>query len=127
PSTLFSSSVFSLLIRRPPTSTLFPYTTLFRSVLHRVHGVLAVAQAQLGEAEGTRTDVRKEGLERAESTPGSVLHVIGWHGVGVAGIVGHGASISGALSRQACGQRGLQGKRTRPRGVDTPDRAARRR
>src|SRR5438874_13790807 len=30
------SSCFSLvLIRRPPTSTLFPYTTLFRSVEHR--------------------------------------------------------------------------------------------
>src|SRR5690606_40678345 len=25
---------FSLLVRRPPTSTLFPYTTLFRSVLY---------------------------------------------------------------------------------------------
>src|SRR5438874_2172638 len=28
------TSTFSLLIRRPPRSTLFPYTTLFRSVLH---------------------------------------------------------------------------------------------
>src|SRR5437868_15522637 len=27
-----SFSLFSLLIRRPPTSTLFPYTTLFRSL-----------------------------------------------------------------------------------------------
>src|SRR2546422_4417185 len=26
---------FFLMIRRPPRSTLFPYTTLFRSVLHR--------------------------------------------------------------------------------------------
>src|SRR5256885_2427925 len=26
------------MIRRPPRSTLFPYTTLFRSVLERVHG-----------------------------------------------------------------------------------------
>src|SRR5438477_8937419 len=30
-----SSCFFFLLIRRPPTSTLFPYTTLFRS--HHVH------------------------------------------------------------------------------------------
>src|SRR3712207_9500636 len=31
--------VFFLMIRRPPRSTLFPYTTLFRShVLHHVHG-----------------------------------------------------------------------------------------
>src|SRR5204862_6690756 len=28
---LFSSRLFFLLMRRPPTSTLFPYTTLFRS------------------------------------------------------------------------------------------------
>src|SRR2546421_12984426 len=27
---------FFLMIRRPPRSTLFPYTTLFRSVLHRL-------------------------------------------------------------------------------------------
>src|SRR4030042_4664883 len=31
---LFISSFFFLMIRRPPRSTLFPYTTLFRS-LHR--------------------------------------------------------------------------------------------
>src|SRR5207253_10253643 len=30
-SALFSLSSFSLLLPRPPTSTLFPYTTLFRS------------------------------------------------------------------------------------------------
>src|SRR3712207_1093480 len=30
------TSVFFLMIRRPPRSTLFPYTTLFRSVLARV-------------------------------------------------------------------------------------------
>src|SRR3990167_2383249 len=34
-----SYSVFFLMIRRPPRSTLFPYTTLFRS-----HGALAVCQ-----------------------------------------------------------------------------------
>src|SRR5438034_1029544 len=32
-------SVFFLLLRRPPCSTLFPYTTLFRS-LHRVRAVV---------------------------------------------------------------------------------------
>src|SRR3712207_9443706 len=30
--TVCSASVFFLMIRRPPRSTLFPYTTLFRSV-----------------------------------------------------------------------------------------------
>src|SRR3712207_7150405 len=42
--------VFFLMIRRPPRSTLFPYTTLFRSdPLHRVvdAGVVVVAVADL--------------------------------------------------------------------------------
>src|SRR5438045_6138420 len=33
---LFFSSFFFLMIRRPPRSTLFPYTTLFRSDLREV-------------------------------------------------------------------------------------------
>src|SRR5258707_11706849 len=33
--TLLQRSFFFLMIRRPPRSTLFPYTTLFRSVLRR--------------------------------------------------------------------------------------------
>src|SRR3712207_8097481 len=32
---------FFLIIRRPPRSTLFPYTTLFRSLLRRLPGHLA--------------------------------------------------------------------------------------
>src|SRR2546422_10810148 len=39
----FSSFFFFLMIRRPPRSTLFPYTTLFRS--------RRVARAALGNAE----------------------------------------------------------------------------
>src|SRR5258708_25291326 len=35
----FSFSFFFLMIRRPPRSTLFPYTTLFRSADVRLHGV----------------------------------------------------------------------------------------
>src|SRR5438045_9475853 len=31
---IFNSTFFFLMIRRPPRSTLFPYTTLFRSVLY---------------------------------------------------------------------------------------------
>src|SRR3712207_7020848 len=33
-SAIFSSCFFFLMIRRPPRSTLFPYTTLFRSAFH---------------------------------------------------------------------------------------------
>src|SRR3712207_7361427 len=50
------SSVF-LMIRRPPRSTLFPYTTLFRSAVSagiratsEVIGELDVVQARIGEA-----------------------------------------------------------------------------
>src|SRR5687768_17981215 len=31
------ASLFLLMVPRPPTSTLFPYTTLFRSVLRSLH------------------------------------------------------------------------------------------
>src|SRR6266850_5358044 len=37
---VFFRLFFFLMIRRPPRSTLFPYTTLFRSILHRVPTVL---------------------------------------------------------------------------------------
>src|SRR5256885_9090409 len=44
-------SFFFLMIRRPPRSTLFPYTTLFRSLLrlHALHGTdqVAVVRGQL--------------------------------------------------------------------------------
>src|SRR2546429_6009384 len=36
------------MIRRPPRSTLFPYTTLFRSLLALLGGVLGVALAHWG-------------------------------------------------------------------------------
>src|SRR5688572_32083513 len=36
-----SISVFFLMIRRPPRSTLFPYTTLFRSVTTRLFATFA--------------------------------------------------------------------------------------
>src|SRR2546430_9575092 len=32
---MYSNFFFFLMIRRPPRSTLFPYTTLFRSIQHR--------------------------------------------------------------------------------------------
>src|SRR5690348_18178426 len=45
---------FFLIIRRPPRSTLFPYTTLFRSDAVEAIGVLR------GEAAGDRFLVRRE-------------------------------------------------------------------
>src|SRR3712207_7500020 len=40
---------FFLMIRRPPRSTLFPYTTLFRSDLHGISTTLAHQQMHLVE------------------------------------------------------------------------------
>src|SRR3712207_7533047 len=35
-------SFFFLMIRRPPRSTLFPYTTLFRSLINRLVSIIGV-------------------------------------------------------------------------------------
>src|SRR3712207_9215320 len=43
--------VFFLMIRRPPRSTLFPYTTLFRSVLDPRFGTAGFAVTDLGGDE----------------------------------------------------------------------------
>src|SRR6266702_6472118 len=47
----FFSSFFFLMIRRPPRSTLFPYTTLFRS------GVLALQIAHLMRRQAERASL----------------------------------------------------------------------
>src|SRR5690625_5909480 len=47
--TLLSSHFFLTTIPRPPTSTLFPYTTLFRSGRNRSHAVGIPAVAPPGE------------------------------------------------------------------------------
>src|SRR3712207_7840258 len=46
------------MIRRPPRSTLFPYTTLFRSVLDdRLHDLLVVAELAEGGGDGAVDDL----------------------------------------------------------------------
>src|SRR4051812_49956211 len=42
---------FFLMIRRPPRSTLFPYTTLFRSLLEKLQVRLAVGDVEPGGVE----------------------------------------------------------------------------
>src|SRR5260370_6879671 len=56
------------MIRRPPRSTLFPYTTLFRSSIEAVHGVIAGQRQGLGQQFGQRF---VKGLERG--SPGVFL------------------------------------------------------
>src|SRR2546422_2290612 len=56
------------MIRRPPRSTLFPYTTLFRSVLQGVAGDLPGEPAELGADHAeVRPDQR---VERGADRPG---------------------------------------------------------
>src|SRR3712207_8108750 len=44
------------MIRRPPRSTLFPYTTLFRSARTQVHEVEVVRRPVLGRVHAHRRD-----------------------------------------------------------------------
>src|SRR4030066_485809 len=59
PSARSSSCFFFLMIRRPPRSTLFPYTTLFRSVLlpqgHQLIGALRGVACRLGHRSEEHT------------------------------------------------------------------------
>src|SRR3712207_9568964 len=60
---------FFLMIRRPPRSTLFPYTTLFRSSLIRG----ATARASRGDGEGS-TQVHMDAAARIEGGKRSEEH-----------------------------------------------------
>src|SRR5947209_19005341 len=53
-----STNFFFLIIRRPPSSTLFPYTTLFRSKLVRTLAVACAVStaAQTASAQSTYPD-----------------------------------------------------------------------
>src|SRR5437660_12729207 len=68
---------FFLLIRRPPRSTLFPYTTLFRSVqagpLLRRRGLLGAVRPE-DRPEGTHQRLRQAGVDR-KSTRLNSSHV----------------------------------------------------
>src|SRR2546426_12403501 len=52
------------MIRRPPRSTLFPYTTLFRSVALRVADVAAGVPGLFLEKEGLDARLKKLVIER---------------------------------------------------------------
>src|SRR5437867_8476472 len=53
---MFAYLFFFLMIRRPPRSTLFPYTTLFRSELRALAPVLAGRVGAEGDAVGASLD-----------------------------------------------------------------------
>src|SRR3712207_6971776 len=54
--------IFFLMIRRPPRSTLFPYTTLFRSEL----GVAAELEEERRHAARGEPSARRDALERRD-------------------------------------------------------------
>src|SRR2546430_3199387 len=54
-------SFFFLMIRRPPRSTLFPYTTLFRS---RMPGVRAASESEIGTF--SELQIVRPALDRSE-------------------------------------------------------------
>src|SRR5205807_8278707 len=60
-------SFFFLMIRRPPRSTLFPYTTLFRS--HHARAALVRRPASGGRGEGGRAGPRGEPDGRLDHLP----------------------------------------------------------
>src|SRR3712207_9137173 len=68
-SSFFSLFFFFLMIRRPPRSTLFPYTTLFRSC-GRAEGLPWAALRRLGRAHAQRAG----GLSRDGATSRSEEH-----------------------------------------------------
>src|SRR5439155_25138269 len=59
----FSSALFFLLIRRPPRSTLFPYTTLFRSA-GRWHRALRLPSGTLSTRIAHARDSSRRGRRR---------------------------------------------------------------
>src|SRR5207245_10448831 len=63
---------FSLMLRRPPRSTLFPYTTLFRSGQGRRGGRSWVGAEARGYAAGQSADA--EGDDPCESSRTSDVH-----------------------------------------------------
>src|SRR6478672_13001286 len=65
---------FFLMIRRPPRSTLFPYTTLFRS-RHRVHAHVA-ARARLPPARRERADARDRKSTRLNSSHDQISYAV---------------------------------------------------
>src|SRR3712207_7967817 len=65
------------MIRRPPRSTLFPYTTLFRSAGHRVdgpaqRGVRKAGEQVVGQVAGVLAQL--DGLHRGVVAPRSEEH-----------------------------------------------------
>src|SRR2546428_13581976 len=62
---------FFLMIRRPPRSTLFPYTTLFRSELHRRAQANGVRTTRVDERGITELEPHARGIEALSAPEGA--------------------------------------------------------
>src|SRR5256885_9969195 len=67
------------MIRRPPRSTLFPYTTLFRSEIERLAGVVAAHHEQHPLDPGLSLQALRAGIDGPPSA--AVLDLLVEHGV----------------------------------------------
>src|SRR2546425_12089791 len=65
---LFTLFFFFLMIRRPPRSTLFPYTTLFRSILRFATFAWEARSIVLGTSRARRTSIAKPPNRSEEHT-----------------------------------------------------------
>src|SRR5438309_6909648 len=74
--TYFAMTFFFLMIRRPPRSTLFPYTTLFRSLEleQRGHGLLPAERAAFERVVHVRRRDRKS--TRLNSSHSSISYAV---------------------------------------------------
>src|SRR5690349_22124385 len=63
---LFPSFFFFLMIRRPPRSTLFPYTTLFRSDVQRLRQTIREPHALLRRHASEPAELPRAGSDRSE-------------------------------------------------------------
>src|SRR6202163_923235 len=70
---IVSAILFFLIIRRPPRSPLFPYTTLFRSSCLNVAVTMARLDAPAGLAGGISTDLRSEEHTSELQSPGDLV------------------------------------------------------
>src|SRR5438874_13638380 len=66
-------SYFFLLIRRPPRSTLFPYTTLFRSHVERRAAGVTPVDRHVGLDEGHVAGIERATLGAHDARGGAVL------------------------------------------------------
>src|SRR6266550_5362209 len=72
----FRFFLYFVMIRRPPRSTLFPYTTLFRSLLRRQHPQQELQQRRLAGAVRPREQRSEEHTSELQSRLHLVCHLL---------------------------------------------------